>query len=273
MRRVSLVTLLVVIAACGASVPPPRALEASSATAVRNARIAGAASDPSARLHLEFAEEELENGRALMHRGDHRTATVVLGRARVQADLARSLAAARPAEPVVVAPRAIGGGPVETSPVEETVAPEKPNRDDSQQAAREALDKIAISGAAIVRVDERGTVICVPASSLFVGDAAELAPDAAHKLALVDEALDHSDGHSIVVEGYTDSQGDAASNRDLAQKRAEAVRAHLVARGAPADRVGAKGLGGVRPIADNGTAQGRARNRRIEIVVRPIEEK
>ena len=71
----------------------------------------------------------------------------------------------------------------------------------------------------------------------------------------------------IRIEGHSDSQGAAASNLALSQRRAEAVQRVLAEAGVPANRMSATGLGQARPVADNGTAEGRARNRRVEIVV------
>jgi OOP family OmpA-OmpF porin len=69
----------------------------------------------------------------------------------------------------------------------------------------------------------------------------------------------------VEIGGHTDDAGDAADNLDLSQRRAEAVRAYLVAQGVPAERLVARGYGEGRPIADNATPEGRARNRRIEV--------
>lgn len=72
------------------------------------------------------------------------------------------------------------------------------------------------------------------------------------------------------VEGHTDGVGTDIRNTPLSLRRAEAVRAALITRGVAADRLIAEGFGDSRPIANNGTADGRARNRRIEIrSVRP----
>ncbi len=75
-------------------------------------------------------------------------------------------------------------------------------------------------------------------------------------------------GGGITVEGHTDSQGSEGYNARLSQARAEAVRAALVARGAPQSLLGAQGFGESRPIADNATEAGRARNRRIAFAPR-----
>ena len=77
---------------------------------------------------------------------------------------------------------------------------------------------------------------------------------------------------TLRVEGHTDSTGNAEFNDQLSLRRAEAVRAAMVARGVPAERLVAAGYGQSRPIGNNDTDDGRARNRRIEIrIVRPDE--
>jgi OOP family OmpA-OmpF porin len=68
------------------------------------------------------------------------------------------------------------------------------------------------------------------------------------------------------VAGHTDSRGDAAANMALSEARARAVIQYLVDDGLPGDRFVARGYGETRPIADNRTAEGRQRNRRIEFV-------
>ena len=71
----------------------------------------------------------------------------------------------------------------------------------------------------------------------------------------------------VTVGGHTDNQGDAAANRELSTARAEAVADALKKAGGPADRVHAQGFGASRPIADNSTEAGRARNRRVTLEV------
>jgi len=69
------------------------------------------------------------------------------------------------------------------------------------------------------------------------------------------------------VEGHTDSIGSVAMNNELSLKRAMAVRDYLIEQGVPASSIDVAGLGLSTPIGDNGTTEGRARNRRVEIVV------
>ncbi len=76
----------------------------------------------------------------------------------------------------------------------------------------------------------------------------------------------YSDTH-IRVEGHTDSIGDAAYNKDLSQRRAQAVAVQLIKFGVATDQVTAVGYGEDRPVADNKTREGRAANRRVELEV------
>ena len=78
---------------------------------------------------------------------------------------------------------------------------------------------------------------------------------------------------SVVIEGHTDSSGDAAFNQKLSEDRAEAVKAEAVAQGADADKITTVGYGESKPIADNATREGRATNRRVEIKVDGIKSK
>jgi outer membrane protein OmpA-like peptidoglycan-associated protein len=142
-------------------------------------------------------------------------------------------------------------------------------------ALKEANDRAAKAAAdlakfATVKQEARGMVITLSGSVLFTSAKAELSPGAQLKLNDVATALTREDPVSkMVVEGYTDSQGAAAYNQTLSQQRAQAVRDYLVTRGIADDRITAKGFGAERPIADNASTEGRANNRRVEIVVQP----
>ncbi len=70
----------------------------------------------------------------------------------------------------------------------------------------------------------------------------------------------------VEVAGHTDSRGRRAANIRLSQARAQAVADYLVGRGIAASRLSAKGYGPDRPVGDNATEEGRARNRRVELL-------
>jgi len=70
----------------------------------------------------------------------------------------------------------------------------------------------------------------------------------------------------VKIEGHTDNTGSEQANDTLSTQRAIAVRDYLIAQHVPASNIDAEGLGSAHPIADNGTAEGRARNRRVELV-------
>ena len=109
------------------------------------------------------------------------------------------------------------------------------------------------------------TVYTLPGTAFGTGSA-QLAPAGEDSLILLADALHGKTG--IRVEAYTDSQGSDAANLALSQKRADAVRSVLIAAGLPASRVQALGKGEAQPVADNATAAGRGRNRRVEISAR-----
>ena len=71
----------------------------------------------------------------------------------------------------------------------------------------------------------------------------------------------------VVVAGYTDSVGSAEFNQKLSEDRAAAIKAYIVSHGIGASRVQSVGHGKNDPVADNGTDEGRARNRRVEFQV------
>ena len=73
--------------------------------------------------------------------------------------------------------------------------------------------------------------------------------------------------NAVIIEGHTDDTGDAVFNQQLSEKRAEAVKAEAVANGANPDKITTVGYGESKPIADNGTREGRAKNRRVEIKI------
>lgn len=143
---------------------------------------------------------------------------------------------------------------------------EREARQQAEQRAAAAMS--SLEQIARVKEEARGTVITLEGSVLFVTGKSELVPLAQQKLTEVANALKDIDASKrIVVEGHTDSRGSDEDNLALSQRRATAVRDYLVSQGVPEDRITAVGRGETQPLATNDTSEGRANNRRVEIVI------
>jgi outer membrane protein OmpA-like peptidoglycan-associated protein len=138
----------------------------------------------------------------------------------------------------------------------------------AEAESRAAAAMASLEQVARVKEESRGTVITMDGSVLFVSGKAELLPIAQKKLDDVAKALNEVDeSQKVVIEGHTDSNGDDAFNMTLSQQRADSVRTYLVSRGVKADRITASGKGETQPLATNATPEGRANNRRVEIII------
>ncbi|MBC3935726.1 outer membrane protein OmpA [Undibacterium rugosum] len=105
------------------------------------------------------------------------------------------------------------------------------------------------------------------ASALFDFDKAVLKPEGKTQLDDMASKLKAINLEVVIAVGHTDSVGKDAYNQKLSIRRAEAVKAYLVSKGIEANRVYTEGKGKTQPVADNKTAEGRAKNRRVEIEV------
>jgi outer membrane protein OmpA-like peptidoglycan-associated protein len=120
-------------------------------------------------------------------------------------------------------------------------------------AVNELADKLAKDGFVALYINfDTGKATIRPDSSKTLDDAAA--------------ALKASPAFRVEVAGHTDNVGTPEANLTLSQDRAQAVMGALVARGVAADRMRAKGYGQTVPVGDNRTEQGRAKNRRVELV-------
>lgn len=152
------------------------------------------------------------------------------------------------------------------------LASERRARQAAEDREHDALQRLAQAAALSVKEEARGTVIVLPGNVLFTSGEYELTPEAKQKLTLIANTLRaQASGHEIVVEGHTDSRGTPLSNEVLSQNRARAVMNHLMRSGVPASSLTSVGIGQARPVADNGSPEGRANNRRVEIVIKAIE--
>jgi len=122
------------------------------------------------------------------------------------------------------------------------------------------------------RDEARGRVIALPGTVLFAPGKAELRPSASNMLDQVARVVRDIPDRHVRIEGYTDSTGGPELNLMLSQSRAQAVRDFLVSRGVPPSRITAMGFGATRPIAENSTEEGRATNRRVEVVIEKAAE-
>ena len=100
----------------------------------------------------------------------------------------------------------------------------------------------------------------------FATSKAEITPDSAAVLDEVSKLLKNDSGLKLTIEGHTDNVGQKAANLDLSKRRAAAVKAALGERGIAAARLAADGFGDTKPVGDNKTEDGRAKNRRVELV-------
>lgn len=100
---------------------------------------------------------------------------------------------------------------------------------------------------------------------LFDTGKATLQPSSEDTLNEILKMLQQNTDLKLRIEGHTDNVGAAATNQVLSEKRAQAVLAWLVSHAIAADRLTAKGYGDTKPVADNSTDDGRAKNRRVEL--------
>jgi outer membrane protein OmpA-like peptidoglycan-associated protein len=101
---------------------------------------------------------------------------------------------------------------------------------------------------------------------LFDTDSATIRPESEATLAEVAKLLQVTPSLKLLVVGHTDTQGSFSYNRSLSQHRAESVAANLRAKGIAADRLFPVGVSFAAPVASNASEDGRAKNRRVELV-------
>jgi outer membrane protein OmpA-like peptidoglycan-associated protein len=139
----------------------------------------------------------------------------------------------------------------------------------AEQRASDA--QAALAKLAAVKNERRGVVITLSGSVLFASGKFTLLPAARSQLGKVADVMLKNRERHLTIEGHTDSRGSDSYNQALSQQRADAVRAFFVERGYHAKLITAIGRGEARPIADNATAEGRANNRRVEIIIDPVQ--
>lgn len=127
------------------------------------------------------------------------------------------------------------------------------------------INELKNRGADAYRSD-RGVVVNLP-DVLFEFDRSDLRNDARRTVGDIADVLRSTGNRRIAVEGHTDSVGTISYNRKLSQDRARTVANALVSSGISRRRIVSRGFGESDPIASNQTERGRARNRRVEVII------
>jgi outer membrane protein OmpA-like peptidoglycan-associated protein len=268
--------LAIALVACGSSAPTEELVDARRAyedaedgpAATRRPgelRAARRALDRAEAAHEDDPGSEREKRLAEVaeHRADVADARGEAAQAELAAQAARARAnreaqALRPREERVASTAKVDREPVKGDDDVTDMRPAK-NVDDDLQGL--------IHGST-VRQDERGTVIIMSGALLFPSGKSELSDTAEQHLDQVAEALKKQpENRKFRIEGYTDASGSERQNMTLSTNRARAVADYLEDEGIDEDRLTAKGYGEANPIADNDNDEGRASNRRIEIVI------
>jgi len=121
--------------------------------------------------------------------------------------------------------------------------------------------------AVTVTQSDRGAVITSDERVLFDTGKSNIKKDGSVFIDRVAKLLNEKTSANVSVEGHTDNVGDTGMNQKLSEARARSVRDALIAKGVKKDRIVMRGHGMTKPVADNGTAEGRQANRRTEIIV------
>ena len=125
------------------------------------------------------------------------------------------------------------------------------------------------TGVSVTRMGDNIT-LNMPSNITFATDSSDLSPAFFSVLNSVGKVLSEFDRTVVEVAGHTDSTGTDAYNQALSERRASSVATYLTSQGVMQERLITVGMGEAMPVADNGTTQGRALNRRVEITLVPV---
>jgi len=280
LHKTALTLVLLTAAGCATTQPPKELVDARAAYArasTGEARELSPAALHDAKVALDGAEQKFNSESDSMNTRD--AAYIATRKAQLAEVIAQTALAKKDAEAMKAkeeadlrnsAAQAKGDLAVtkqDLASKNQQLEQEKAARAEAEKKAREALTKLAAANAVAVKDDSRGTVITVPAGVLFASGKSDLLGGASSRLEQVAEALKNEPDRKIRIEGHTDAQGSDDSNMALSQRRAATVQGFFVSHGIPAENVTATGMGESQPIADNNTAEGRANNRRVEIII------
>jgi outer membrane protein OmpA-like peptidoglycan-associated protein len=181
----------------------------------------------------------------------------------VLAALLLAACASQPAE----GPQAPGRGTHTPATKPTAVAPDvQKSRLDHLQSA--LADSLRGQDVEITRLADGTLLLRIPDRVAFAADSPKPQPALLPLLDKLADALNREPATQVTVEGHTDSLGREVVNQTLSSRRADQVVAYLASKGVAFSRLAAVGRGESQPVADNATEAGRARNRRLDILIR-----
>ena len=216
------------------------------------------------KLRLEARTREAEKARFDAVAAQNQTQTAQAQARQSQIDAANAQQNAATATRMAAADRA------QSIAAQEAAAAERLRAEQAAGTANAAQERVRQLEAQLKDIEgkqtERGLLVTL-GDVLFAFNKSELTPQAGPRLDKLASFLKQFPQRKLLVEGYTDAVGTDAYNMELSERRAETIREALVARGVDTTRVVTKGYGKAYPVADNGNADGRAVNRRVEVVI------
>jgi outer membrane protein OmpA-like peptidoglycan-associated protein len=255
-----------------------RSLAVSRREAERIAAQQQAEADATARARAAQADEEQRRRDADKQRLQAELAAANEAKARAEADAQRqaaNAAAAQSAQQAAQSAQQAAAADAQAAQAQAAAAQAQAAATQAQAAAAQAeKDKQELRARLLdqfnrileTRDSDRGLVVNV-GDVLFDTARYTLRPPAREALARFSGIVLNYPALKLTIEGHTDSTGTADFNQKLSEQRADSVRDFLVSQGLSVDSMTAVGLGPAMPVADNGTAAGRQKNRRVEIIV------
>jgi outer membrane protein OmpA-like peptidoglycan-associated protein len=214
-----------------------------------------------AKRHADIAAEQIAKGQA-----EEKTAAAEAERARVILQAREQEAAAARSQAEAAAQRADAEKQQADALRQQAQSAQAQAQITAENAQREAAELAAQLRDLQAKQTDRGLVLTL-GDVLFDTGQATLKPGAASTIDRLASFLEKSPERSVAIEGHTDSVGSEAYNLQLSESRANAVKAALMAKGIPAERVTTVGKGEGEPVASNAEAAGRQQNRRVEIII------
>ena len=269
------------LAACGANPPNPALEEAR--RAVNQAAATPAVAERAA-LELKAASDTLARAdRVWAQDGDQAETEHLAYLARQRAAIAQAQAQARNADSQLqhasnqasqlrlqARTREAEAARAEALRAQQSAEAARAEAARQQSAAQAAQARVAALEAKLREIEaqqtERGLLVTL-GDVLFEFGKADLLAAAGPRLDKLAEFLRQYPDRRLLVEGYTDSVGSVSYNLDLSRRRAQAVQTALTQRGIDISRITAQGYGKDYPVANNATAEGRAMNRRVEVII------